>query len=70
MKILRSSPTSPGNSRSSLRIPMGRASTRIVGNPILLSSRAKITGRRMLEMVVNTLFLQDQSALGVKASIT
>ena len=45
----------------------GRASTRTVGNLILLSSRAKIKGRRMLGMAVSTLFLQDQSALGFKA---
>ena len=36
----------------------------------LLSSRSKTKGRRMLEMVVSTLFLQDLSALGVKASVT
>ena len=36
----------------------------------LLSSRTKTKGRRMLEMVVSTLFLQDLSALGVKASVT
>ena len=36
----------------------------------LLSSRTKTKGRRMLEMVVSTLFLQDLNALGVKASVT
>ena len=36
----------------------------------LFSSRTKTKGRRMLEMVVSTLFLQDLSALGVKASVT
>ena len=46
---------------------MGRVSTRIVGNLVLLSSRAKINGRRMLGMAVSTLFPQDQSASGVKA---
>ena len=51
-------------------MPMGRASTRIVGNLVLLSLRAKTKGRRMLGMVVNTLFPQDLSALGVKASVT
>ena len=49
---------------------MGRASTRTVGNPVLLSSRVKTKGRRMLRMTVNTLFPQDPSALGVKASDT
>ena len=51
-------------------MPMGRASTRTVGNPVLLSSRVKIKGRRMLGMVVSTLFPQDPSALGVKALVT
>ena len=49
---------------------MGRTSTRTVGNPVLLSSRAKTKGRRMLRMAVSTLFLQDLSALGVETSIT
>ena len=49
---------------------MARASTRIVGNSVLLSSRAKTKGRRILGMMVNTLFPQDQSALGVKVSVT
>ena len=53
-----------------MRIPMGRASTRTVGNPVLLSSKAMTKGRRMLGMAVNTLFPQDLSALGVKASVT
>ena len=35
----------------------GKASTRTVDNPILLSSRAKTKGRRMQGMVVSTLFL-------------
>ena len=48
----------------------GRASTRIVGFPILLSSKAKAKGRRMQGKVVSTLFPQDLSALGVKASVT
>ena len=47
-----------------------RASTRAVGNPVLLSSRSKTKGRRMQGMVVSTLFPQDLSALGVKASVT
>ena len=49
---------------------MERASTRIVGNPVLLSSRAKIKGKKMQGMTVSTLFPQDLSALGVKASAT
>lgn len=49
---------------------MGRASTRTIGNPVLLSSRAKTNGRKMLGMAVNTLFSQDLSDLGVKASVT
>ena len=51
-------------------MPMGRVSTKTVGNPVLLSSSVKIKGRRMLGMAVSTLFPQDPSALGVKASIT
>ena len=47
-----------------------RASTRTVENPILLSSRAKIKGRRILEMVVSTLFPHDQSASGVKILVS
>ena len=43
------------------------ALTRTIGNLVLLSSRAKTKGRRMLGMAVSTLFPQDQSALGVKA---
>ena len=51
-------------------MPMRRASTRTVGNPVLLNSKAMTKGRRMLGMAVNTLFSQDLSALGVKASVT
>ena len=36
----------------------------------LLSLKGKIKGRRMLRKVVSTLFSQDLSALGVKASVT
>ena len=43
---------------------MGRASTRTVSNLVPFSSKAKIKGRRILGMVVSTLFPQDQSALG------
>ena len=49
---------------------MGRASTRIVGNLVLHSSRVKIKGRRMLGMADSTLFPQDRSASGVKALVT
>ena len=49
---------------------MERVSTRTVGNLVFLSSRVKIMGRRMLGMTVSTLFPQDLSALGVKASVT
>ena len=51
-------------------MPMGRVSIRTVGNLVFLSSRAKIKGRRMLGMTVNTMFPQDQSASGVKALVT
>ena len=44
--------------------------TRTVGNPVLLSLKAKTKGRRMLRKVVSTLFPQDLSVLGVKASVT
>ena len=49
---------------------MERASTRIAGNPVLLSLKAKTKGRRMLRKVINTLFPQDLSVLGVKAFVT
>ena len=48
---------------------MEKASTRTIGNPVLLSLKGKTKGRRMLRKVVSTLFLQDLSALGVKASV-
>ena len=51
-------------------MPMEKASTRAVGNLVLLSLRVKTKGRRMLGMAVSTLFPKDLSALGVKASIT
>ena len=44
--------------------------TRIAGNPVLLSLKAKTKGRRMLNKVVSTLFPLDLSVLGVKASVT
>ena len=49
---------------------MERVSTRTAGNPVLLNLKAKIKGRKMLRKVVSTLFPQDLSALGVKASLT
>ena len=48
----------------------GRALTRTIGNLVLLNSKAKTKGKRMLGMAVSTLFPQDPSALGVKASVT
>ena len=51
-------------------MPMGGTLTRTVGNPVLLSLKGKTKGRRMLRKVVSTLFLQDLSVLGVKASGT
>ena len=50
-------------------MPMGRALTRTVGNPVPHSSKAKIKGKMMLEMAVSILYPQDQSALGVKVSV-
>ena len=44
--------------------------TRTTGNLVLLSLRVKTKGRKILRMVVNTLFLQDLSALGVMVSVT
>ena len=49
---------------------MERVPTRTVGDLVLLSSRVKTKGRRMLGMAVSTLFPRDLSALGVKASVT
>ena len=51
-------------------MPMEKASTRTVGNLVLLSSKVKTKGRRMLGMAVSTLFPQGPSALGVKDSVT
>ena len=48
----------------------GKGFDKDLGNPVLLSSRAKTKGRRMLGMAINTLFPQDLSALGVKAFVT
>ena len=49
---------------------MERVSTRTVGNPVLHYLKVKTKERRMLRKVVNTLFPQNLSALGVKASVT
>ena len=49
---------------------MGRASTSTIDNLVLLSLKVKTKGRRMLGMTVSTLFPQDLSVLGVKASVT
>ena len=48
---------------------MERASTRTVGNPVLLNLKAKTKGRRMLRKVVSILFPQYLSVLGVKVSV-
>ena len=50
-------------------MPMGMVSTRTEGNLVLLNSRVKTKGKRMLGMVVSTLFPQDPSALGVKVLV-
>ena len=47
-----------------------RGLIKTASSPVYLSSRTKTKERRILGMAVNTLFSQDQSALGVKASIT
>ena len=51
-------------------MPMERVSTRTIGNLVLIISRVKTKGRRMLGIVVSTLFPQDPSALGSKDSVT
>ena len=48
---------------------MEKASTGTAGNSVLLSLKGKTRGRKMLRKVVSTLFPQDLSALGVKASV-
>ena len=45
---------------------MQKDSTRTVSNLVLHNSRAKIEGRRMLRMVVSTLFPPNQNFLDVK----
>ena len=49
---------------------MGRASTKTIGNLIPLNSKAKTKEKRMLRIVVSTLFPQDQNALVVKVLVT
>ena len=49
-------------------MPTEGTSTRIVDNLVLLILKGKTEGRRMLRKVVSTLFPQDLSVLGVKAS--
>ena len=49
---------------------MEKSSTRTAGNSVLFSLKAKTKGKRMLRKVVSTLFPQDLSVLGVKASVT
>ena len=48
-------------------MPMRKDLTRTESNLVFHSSRAKIKGRRMLGMEINTLFPPDQSASNVKA---
>ena len=48
----------------------GRNFDKDPGNPFFLSLKGKTKERRMLRKVVSTLFLQDLSVLGVKASVT
>ena len=50
-------------------MPTRKDLIRIESNPILHNSRAKIKGKMMLGMVVNTLFPPDQSALGVNVLV-
>ena len=47
-------------------MPIQKDLIKTVSSPVRLSSRAKIEERRMLKMVVNTLFPPDQNALDVK----
>ena len=51
-------------------MPTGGNSTRTIDNPVLLSLKGKTKAIRMLRKVVSTLFPQDLSVLGVKASGT
>ena len=49
---------------------MEKASIGTAGNPVLLTLKGKTRGRKMLRKMVSTLFPQDLSVLGVKASVT
>ena len=51
-------------------MPTGGTSTRITGNPVLLSLKGKTKGRKILRKVVSTLFPQNLSVLDVKVSGT
>ena len=51
-------------------MPMLKDLTKTTSSSVRLSSRAKTKRRRILGMVVSTLFYLDQSALGVKTSDT
>ena len=44
--------------------------TRTAGNPVFLSLKGQTKGKRILRMVVSTLFPQDLSAFGVMVSVT
>ena len=51
-------------------MPIERALIRTASNPVLLNLRIKTKEKRILRMVVSTLFLQDLSVLGVMALVT
>ena len=51
-------------------MPIQEDLIKTASSPVRLSSRTKTKERRILGIVVSTLFPQDQSALGVKVSIT
>ena len=51
-------------------MPMLKDLTRIEGNLVLHSSRAKIKGRMMLGIVVSSLFPSDQNVSDVKGLYT
>ena len=51
-------------------MPMLKDLIKIASSLVRLSSRTKKKERRMRGMAVSTLFPQDQSALGVKVSVT
>ena len=48
-------------------MPMLKDLTKTASSPARLSSRTRTMERRMLGMVINKLFPQDQNALDVKA---